>query len=299
MPSFVFKMIRFAEFAGLVMLVVVPFGEAIAGWLIVEQKSDRYGNFGMQSTMISGQMVRIEHQTATFIFDLDSNQTTVILPRQQVYWRGHHDSLGHALYRHLDVQFNILIAQLPENERNKASEELRFLIGLMQSYHPDSLLPEHFRIEPTDSVQHILQYKSRKFLFKVDSIPVEEIWVTTDVKPWDGIDMRKLSRMMRLFSRPNLYTAYRVSDDWLSMLENGLLMRSVAIHSLGNSVVEVSTVRQLNLRKEVFLPPPDYRCAGIEELLTILMGGAEALKPDDTDRALPVKPRGASQKSSP
>lgn len=273
----------------------LPTARATAGgWLIVEQKSDRFGNFGMQSTIISGQKIRIEHQTSTFIFDLESYQTTVVLPRQKVFWSGHHDSLGHALYHQLDIQIGLMIAQLPEKERDKASEEMRALNALMRSHRPDSLLPDHFRIVATDSLKQILNYNCSKYLFQVDSITIEEIWITTHIKPWEHIDLRRLNHMMRLFSKPNLYSAYRVSDEWLALLGNGLLMRSVAITSLGNSVMEVSAVKQMNVRDEVFLPPSDYRRAGKEEMINILMGGADAIQPEGNETGapkLPLKPR--------
>lgn len=286
----------------MVLLVFLPFSPTRGGWLIIEQKSDRFGNFGMQSTMISGQKVRIEHQTSTFIFDLDSNQITVILPKQQVFWRGHHDSLGNALYRQVEVQMSLMIAQLPENEREKASEEIQFLTTLMRSNKPDSLLPDHFRIEATDSLKQIMGYQSRKYLFMVDSIAIEEIWVTADVKPWAEIDLQRLNRMMRLFSKPNLYSAYRVSDEWLGMLSKGLLMRSVAINTLGNSVMEVSVLKQMDIRSEIFSPPVDYRKAGIDEMLNILMGGADAIGQESAEPSaprLPVKPRTSSPGRNP
>lgn len=276
-------------------LLNLPTARAMAGgWLIVEQKSDRFGNFGMQSTIISGQRIRIEHQTSTFIFDLESNQTTVVLPQQKVFWSGHHDSLGEALYRQLDIQIGLMIAQLPEKERDKASQEIQTLHAIMRSQRPDSLLPDHFRIVAIDSLKQILNFNCSKYLFMVDSITIEEIWVTDNIKPWEHIDLRRLNHMMRLFSKPNLYSAYRVSDEWLAMLGNGLLMRSVAITSLGSSVMEVSAVKQINVREEVFLPPSDYRRAGIEEMLNILMGGADAIKPEGNESVapkLPVKPR--------
>ncbi|MCE1202671.1 MAG: DUF4412 domain-containing protein [Bacteroidia bacterium] len=302
MPEMLLRLKRIKTIAAIVVLAFLPMLQVLGGWLIVEQKSDRFGNFGMQSTIISGQKVRIEHQTSTFIFNLDSNQTTIILPRQKVYWRGHHDSLGEALYRQLDIQISLMIAQLPEKERDKASEEMQFLTALMRSHQPDSLLPDHFRIVATDSVTRILNYQCRKYLFSVDSLVVEEIWMTSELKPWDQIDLRRLNQMMRLFNKPNLYSAYRVSDEWLSMLGKGLLMRSVAINSFGNSVMEVSAVRQTNVREEIFLPPDDYRKAGIEELLNILMGGPETIKPDAGEPELPklpVKPRTTSPRASP
>ncbi|MBK9291045.1 MAG: hypothetical protein IPM52_05410 [Bacteroidetes bacterium] len=273
-----------------------------AGWLIVEQKSDRFGNFGMQSTMISGNKVRIEHQTSSFIFDLDSNQITVILPRRKIYWKGNHDTLGSALFHHLDLQIGMMIAQMPEKEREKASVEMQSLMALMRSSRPDSLLPEHFRIVSADSTKRIGEYLCHKYLFMVDTMLLEEIWVTREIQPWQGIDLKRLNQMMRLFSKPNLYTAYRVSDEWLSMLSGGMLVRSVAPNSLGGSVVEVSMVRQTGMRGEVFLPPADYRRAGVEEMLNVLMGGADAIKQEDEAPGLPklpARPRQGLPKSPP
>lgn len=264
--------------------------EARAGWFIVEQKTDQFGNYGMQSTIISGNKVRFEHQTSTFIFDLDSNLTTVILPGQKVYWRGHHDTLGAAFFAHLEIQIELMIAQLPNNEREKATAELQTLVSLLHTAHPDSLLPEHFRIQPSDSLRLISGYPSRKYLFKVDSTIIEEIWVTSAVKPWSTIDLRKLNHMLRLFSKPSLYSAYRLSEEWLSMLSNGLLMRSVAPSTLGNSVMEVSLIRELSVRDEVFLPPAEYRQAGIEEMINIIMSGNNAIIPEPEEPGLPKLP---------
>jgi hypothetical protein len=281
------------RFIGLYFILITALQQTLwakeGGWLIVEQKSDRFGNFGMQSTIISGQKIRIEHQTSTFIFDLESNKTTVILPQQRVFWCGNHDSLGQALFRQMEIQIEVMIAQLPENEREKASEEIRAYTSLMRSHSPDSILPDHFRIIAADSLKQILNYQCSKYLFLVDSIVIEEIWVTENIKPWEHIDLRRLNHMMRIFSKPNLYTAYRVSNEWLTMLSKGLLMRSVAINSLGNSIMEVSSVRQMNVREDVFMPPLDYRRAGMDEMLNILMGGADAIK-TESDVSGPPKP---------
>lgn len=258
-------------------------GFSMAGWLIVEKKEDRFGNFQMQSLFIEGQKVRVENQTSTFIFDLLSEEVTIIFPRQLVYWSGSSDTLKQQFISTIEQQTLIMIEQLPEQEREKARKEFDNLLIEMKSSEVDTTLLKRFSIESTDSVATILNLSSHKNLLKLDTMELEQIWITHQIRPYSGISLHKLNTMMRLFSRPTALSAARESDAWVNAINEGLVMRSVLKTPYGPNVMEVIQVRETPVREEFFLPPPTYRQVGTSEVINIMMGEGTVIQSGSTE----------------
>lgn len=265
------------------------------GWHIVEKREDRFGNFSVQSTFISGQLLRIENFTSAYIFDMEKSLTTIIFPKQMVFWSGHHDSLREALFSAMGIQIQMMISQLPENEREGAELEFGKMLAELRNPVIDSLLPANFHILKTDSVSRFGGFLCQKYVFKFDTLALEELWITSEVKPYAGIDMQRLNRMMRIFSKPTLLSVFRETNEWLYLIQHGLVMRSVIPVSIGRSTMQVEKVQKTNIPLTFFEPPENYRGIGMEEVIRIIMGEEDAIKLDnETNR--PILP---GQKSSP
>lgn len=263
-------------------MLIFPFASLGAkgdGWHIIEKREDRFGNFSVQSTFISGQLLRIENYTSAYIFDLEKSITTIIFPQQMVFWSGHHDSLKYALFATMGIQIQVMISQLPEQERDEADAEFEKMMEQLRNPVTDSSLPPDYRIVKTDSTMRINNYLCRKYIFQIDTLSVEELWITTDVQPYGGIDMNVLNRMMRIFSKPSVLSVFRETNEWLDLMQHGLVMRSVIPVSIGRSTMQVEKVQKTSIPSVFFKPPENYRPIGMEEVIRIIMGEEDAIKP--------------------
>lgn len=258
------------------------------GWFIVEKREDRFGNVSMQSIFIQGQKVRIESLTSTFIFDVETKNITVIFPKQSVYWNGNHNVLKMELLQTIERQIELMIQQLHEYERKEAEADFNRMMLATKNTNPDSLLPATFRIVKTDSSMLIGAYLSHKYQFVIDTLTIEELWATQKVKPYSSLNLGELTEMMRIFNKPSVLSASRESSEWLHILQNGLVMRSVIPGDAGRSVMQVENVREAEIPHAFFDAPPNYRSIGITEVIGIMMGDTDAAKTDANN--LPLNP---------
>lgn len=275
-----------------------------AGWLITEKKEDKFGNFSSQSLIIEGQRVRIEHSTSTFIFDLEKKIVTLVFPGQLVSWSGSADSLKHHFLRSVEQQIMVMVEQMPEAERERNRAELNGMIEEMRLGEQDTSLLSRFSIISTDSVAELLGHPTRKYLLKIDSLTIEQLWVTHAVQPYQTVSLTQLNAMMRLFSRPTLLSTARSTEAWMNLIAGGVVMRSVLDTPLGPNVMEVIQLRETAIREDFFLPPEHYRKIGIAEVINIMMGESGiAVTPSAEDEEwrplLPVPKPGTPRKEPP
>lgn len=254
-----------------------------ADWYIVEKREDDFGNFSVQSVFISDQKIRIEQATSSFVFDVETQRMWLLFPKQMVYWEGAHDSLSDGLFDAIENQMRSMMARMPEEEQQAFENELLILKEGMKNAVADSALPVNTAIRETDSVRSILGYNADLFEFIIDSVVVERIWITHDVKPFAEIPLKQLHAMMRIFSKPSLLSTLRESTTWLELLQDGLVMRSEIPESPGKSRMQVEIVREVLIPASFFLPPEDYRKTGVHEIIQIMMG-------DDNPVAAPSVP---------
>jgi hypothetical protein len=259
-----------------------------AGWLIVEKREDKFGNLTMQSVFIQNQKLRVENQTSSFIFDLENEYVTIIFPKMSVFWSGKPDTLKNALFNTIETQIVVMIQQMPERDRIEAEADFMKVLNEMKAGVTDTSLPMNAKLSATDSSMKILDYQAEKYLFVLDSITLEEFWITREVVPYKELNLVKLNEMMRVFSRPSMLSVYRESKEWLEIISKGLVLRSVIPTTLGKSEMEVVTVRKAEIPVDFFDPPPTYRGIGIDEVISIMMGEDDVIKsPEDYNTSRP------------
>ncbi len=263
--------------ASLLLLVFFGFSNfaAFAGWWITETKSDRFGNNATQNIFIEEQKLRFEKASSTFIFDLQKNEVTLIFPTKTVYWQGQADSLRATFIQTIQQQLQMMLGQMPEYEREKAQPEIDKLFAEMRDDTIDTAVLAKFSMRQTDSVSEINGLKAAKYQLFYDTAMIESVWISKEVAPYQAISFDHLNKMMRLFSRPTLYSSARMSDAWRLAVEQGLLMQSVVETSFGPNVMEVSQVKELKIRDDFFDPPSTYRQIQSTEAVQIMLGEAE------------------------
>lgn len=264
---------RFYWFRGVLILLALTFSFPLhAGWLIVEKKEDRFGNFSMQSMFIEHQKVRVESPTSTFIFDLENKNVTLVFNKQLVYWSGSAATLKDEFMATIEQQIEVMIEQMSARDREKARVEFDSLLMEMRKAETDSLLLNRFTVTKSDSITEIVGHKARQHFIQMDTTFVEEVWISDEIKPFQSISLKQLTHMMQLFSRPTILTAARESPAWEQALENGIVLRSILKTPFGKNVMEVTQLRETPIRAEVFLPPDNYRKIITAEVIAIMMG---------------------------
>lgn len=297
--------LRFKVSLFLCFLVFFLPGYVWGGWWIVERSEDRFGNFSSQSLFIQGQKMRVENPTSVFIFNLETDEISLVFSKQMIFWSGKSDSLKQKFLYKVEHQMRMMIEQIPLYEREKALPELERMLAELKSGEVDSLLLQKFTFAAVDSTLTIAAHAARKYQVSYDSAVIEEVWITHDIQPYAGISLVNLNQMMRLFSRPTVFSAARECKGWLDIMHDGLMMKSAVYTALGQSTSQVMQVKEVKVRDEFFMPPPDYKAVSADEITGIMLGDDKAtnLRKATTDEVwkplLPPAPRKPAQNQAP
>lgn len=258
-----------------VLLLLSPFDKLMAGWLIVEVNQDQYGSYTMQSTFIEGNMVRIETAESIVILDIESRELCLVFPNKMLFWKGKPEVLRSGIIETLEVQIQVMMQQLPANERQAFQNEFD---TAMLSFGTDSLTNDFFKlieIKQMEEEDTIAGLGSTRYDIVIDSIHFEQVWLTNEVEPYAATELESMLELTQIITKPSIVTAYRNSPEYIRLIKNGLVMRSVIPGPFGESVSEVATVREADIPDALFLPPEDYRPAGLTELIQIMLSGFE------------------------
>ncbi len=257
------------------MLLALSVNELHAGWLIIELNEDKFGNSSMQSTFIQDQKIRIETFNSTIIIDLDSSLLSFILPDRKVYWQGKPEVLRDGIFSALENQLAVMMAQMPDKEREAAQKELELLRNPADADSLENQFYEMISINETDETDSIAGYIAQKYMVVIDSTAFEQVWFTRQVKPYAHIDLKQMHHLIKIITKPGIVNTYRASDAYLELINDGLVLRSVIPTSMGDSVSEVYSIREADIPTDFFLPPQGYRPIGLTEFVQISLTGFE------------------------
>jgi hypothetical protein len=265
----------------LIMIISVcwPVSTLMAGWVIVEINQNSNGVMSMQSTFIQQDIVRIETNESIIILDIKNEEICLIYPTRMVFWKGKPSDFKEGMIQTIESQIVSLIEQLPFAEREANRIEMDSIISQMRSDSVVQLLPGNVFLSETGKSDTIAGYISSCYEILIDSTLYEKVWVTKSINPFDGIDLTRMMAMTRELTSPTVIGAYRESEEYLALIRDGFVMKSVLSTPLGESITKVASIRKMEIRPEIFLPPMDYRLAGLAEILQMTLHDFDQIKP--------------------
>jgi hypothetical protein len=262
-----------------IILLLSGRAESQTGWVIVELNSNPYGLMSMQSTFIQGNRIRIDNNETIIILDLEAGDISLIYPTRMVFWKGKPAEFREGMIRTVELQISSAIEMLPAHERDIQRRELDQMISLMSSDSLQTALIEGINIKATGQKDTIAGTLAHCYEVYVDTVLYEKVWVSRDIHPFNNIDLATMQAMSRELTKPSIVSAYRESPDFLKLIEGGFVMRSVLPTPIGESVTQVESYRNINIRPELFLPPIDYRPAALVEVIQMGTMPSDGLKP--------------------
>jgi hypothetical protein len=260
-------------FSAFVMLFLLLFSIntpiCYAGWFVTETQSDNFGNISDQSLFIENSKIRIENSRQAIVIDVATNEITLVLFAEKVFWRGNADTLQQGLYDLMRQKIMQLITQLPLVEQEIALKELDEQLAYKNAPQNNLNLTTYFVAFDTIDTK-ILNYSVSAFDFFCDSTHIERIWLSDEINPFEKIDKEQMTQMMQVFTPPTSFNICRNSDGYKEFTENKFVLKSEISTPYGKSITEVGHIRNMAIPEHIFMPPEDYRSILIEELGMLL-----------------------------
>ncbi len=262
---------RKTVFLGLLLFLPAFLQTARAGWYITEQSRDRFGNQSFSSTFVRDTIIRFDRPTSISIINLNTKTITLIFAQHRAYWQGTIARLQQTTADMARQQLIKLLAYAPEPEKPRIKKAIA-AFDKNQS-KPDSLrVYPAVNISPTGKTANILGYPAKEYDIRIDSVLKQQIWVTSKVKPYPDTVLDKIILFSKALSPFAIENSLNHSREYMNLLHNGYILKSVNYTSDGNKIV--TTVTQLKKTKipdAIFHIPPGYVESSLENIMILDM----------------------------
>jgi len=272
-------------FIWIALLLLAYAQPAEAGWVITTQSSDSFGNKSFSTTFIQDSIIRIDKPTSISIINLNQKLITLIFAQHRAYWQGTAKDLNTTTTKMAEGQMTRLLALAPEQKRQEIKRALA-------SFRKNQAKPDSLRVFPKVTVRKtgqrdtLLGYPSTEYEVIIDSVVKQHVWVTQKVKPYHEADIKRLMAFGRAMNPFTIETSLSRSKDYMRLLEEGIVLKSVNYTTDGNKLVTtVTKIRKMNIPVAIFQIPPGYVVTSLENVMILDMKNnildPKNLTPDD------------------
>ena len=240
-----------------------------AGWVISEQSSDAFGNRSFYTTFIQDSIIRFDKPTSISIINFNRNLVTLIFAQHRSYWQGTATDLNRTTTQMAEQQMQKLLAYAPINQKEKIKQALENFKKIDET--PDSLrtFPK-VTVKKTGKTDTIIGYPAAEYEITIDSVVKQHIWVTQKIKPYHKADIERVMAFGKALNPFAIENSLSHSKDYLKLLENGLILKSVNYTSDGNKLVtQVKKIRQMSIPVAIFQIPAGYTETSIENVMIL------------------------------
>lgn len=261
--------------------LLLLFSEGVfAGWVITEESTDPFGNRLIQTTFIQNNLIRHETPTSIAIIDLDKKIVTMIFTQYRMYWSGTSYELKQSTIEIYDGQMERMLVGLSEYQRKELDSIYISLKKQMLDSNTFVANPDISVIE-TNVTEEMLGYKVVKYDIVKDSTVIESVWHTTEVLPYNDIDLDNMISFMKQLNQGSAQGSISQTNEYLNLLRSGMLLKSTEfLPDSAKYETVVTNIREINIALDFFLPPNNYRKAALADILNLMPVNAK----DELDR---------------
>ncbi len=255
-------------FHALVLFIVLPF-VVNAGWVITEESTDVHGNRMIQTTFVQNNFIRHETQSSIAIIDFKKKIITLVFSQYKVFWSGTIQQLKENSISAYDKQMEEMLIGLSPADRielDSIYNDIR-----TQLLDTNRVVNNNIAVFETSENEKILEYNARRYDIKYDTIIIESIWHTTEVKPYNDVDVNYMISFMKQLNPISGQGSISYTDEYIELLQNGILLKSIEyLPDSNQQLVRVTNIREINIIDDFFIPPPNYREASFSDILYLM-----------------------------
>lgn len=216
-------------------------------------------------------IIRFDRPTSISIINLNTKNITLIFAQHRAYWQG---TIAHLQRTTADMarqQLIKLLAYAPEPEKPRIKKAIA-TFDKNQS-KPDSLrVYPSVSVSPTGKTANILGYPVKEYDIRIDSVLKQQIWVTDKVKPYPDSVLDKIILFSKALSPFAIENSLNHSQEYMHLLHNGYILKSVNYTSDGNKIVTtVTRIKKTKIPDAIFRIPPGYVESSLENIMILDM----------------------------
>lgn len=248
--------------------------QSMAGLVVEREKYEKGGGERVRGTIyIQENKFKFFDEEGQFfaIFDLNTGEMIQVDNLSRTYSNTQADDYF-SYYRQyalkMEAEMRKQLSELPPNKREQA-EEMMKRQGI--ALPGGKGMPSNITYKKTGDSKQIAGYESVKYEIYSDGRLDEEIWITSDVRFQQEVDMKKMTKYLsELRSIEHSLGGNGATDAkaYVEVFSSGFPMKAVDYPVYGSEIVEQTTkVSKKNIDSSEFTAPSGYRKVQLKEML--------------------------------
>ncbi len=256
----------------LTLSIIILFGHInlFAGWIIHEKTIQDVSSAVITETiMIQDQKMKTTSEDGTFIFNLKTDELTLVNDRDKVFWTGKIEDFRKEASEAMKSIVDELLEQFPEEQRAILGNMFDNMTGMYKEPDPDIMNALTVTIEKSGETENIAGFESRKYTVEANGKLVEKVWISSRPDISSEFDMKELHEALNQITPVDaVEDYYGFDDDYLELMSSGFVMRTV---EPDGTRTEVTEIKETNIDDSEFVPGTDYRKVDLTEIFRNMM----------------------------
>ncbi len=239
-----------------------------AGWVIVEKKTSPQGITTHDTISVQSNKMRSGGKEATYIYDLNTNEITVINNFYKTYWTGTVDQYRAGLIAGIKAEIDAMVSKMPKDRQEAARAQFESMLQLFDANDGNPKKNENkvSSKKIADRTQ-ILGYNTQRFEFYLNGEKKLASWISEKVNISKDFDLDKFSAFMNKMMNNNAQLSMKSTPEYTKMMKQGYPLKTIEYVGSNEIVGEVISAKSQNLPDSHFKPAPSFKAITLEELV--------------------------------
>lgn len=243
---------------------------AIAGWVISEVSSDKYGNKQYQTTFIQNNIIRFETEISAVIINLNTKNIMLLFEEYELYWQGNIKEFKQDILDVFEQKLHDILLIADSSQKLIAQNMINELKEQYKEEDSNTDIKFDIKIDETYISENIAGFKANKYSISLNDSIVEYIWITDSINPYKDIDIESMISFTNQLSPEKSENSVERSLEYLNLIKTGLAVKSQEKNPNGGFFTTiVNSVSETNIDNEYFLAPSNYHKAQLAEIMLI------------------------------
>jgi hypothetical protein len=251
----------------ILLFLIFPFS-LFAGWVIIEQKTSPQGITTHDTISIQGNKMRSGGKEATYIYDLNKNEITVINNFYKTYWTGSVEQYRAGLIAGIKAEIDVMVAKLPKERQESARAQFESMLMLFDSNDGNPKKNENkVSTKKIADRTEILGYSTQRHEFYLNGEKKMTIWISEKVNISKDFDLDKFSALLNKMMNNNAQLSIKSTPEYTKIMKQGYPLKTIEFVGKNEIIGEVISAKNINLPESHFKADPTFKAITIEELV--------------------------------
>lgn len=275
MPSFFFlyiypKLFRMKRII-LLSLLVALYLHSFAGWEIVTRyynSTENPQNARLEHVFFTKGYMKIISGSVTTIYNLQKQEITYFNSNNKKYWQGNSTKFNTDVKEDMRRKMEQDIQNADKSQQARLREMYDEMFKSTFSEEETSSGPSNaYSVKVQLKEQTISGYKSVSYQVYENVMPLEVIWLATDLKIAQEFDFRSFSNLLQTLVKGSYGSSFESSDQYFKLLDLGYPMRiEMKREDEKTYISEVIKVTKTNFKESDFKVPQGYTSSTLTDV---------------------------------